>query len=69
MGAHQRHDTVIPMWKDIARALGLAIPDQQLDAISPVLDRLWMDVRRALERDLSATDPAFAFRPDGGGEE
>lgn len=49
------------MWKNIAQALSLQIPDQQLQAISPALDALWTETRRALERDLSHVDPALRF--------
>ncbi len=54
------------MWKQIAKALGLNIPEQQLDTISPVLDTLWTDTRRALDRDLSSIDPAVDFHADLG---
>lgn len=56
------------MWKNIAQALGLTIPEQQLDNISPVLDALWRDARRALDRDLSQVEPAIVFRPELGVE-
>lgn len=54
------------MWKQIAQALGLTIPEPQLDTISPILDSLWKDTRRALDRDLSAVDPAVDFHADLG---
>jgi len=50
------------MWNEIAKALGLGIPDEQLQKIAPVLDALWSDTRRALGRDLSAVDPAVIFQ-------
>jgi hypothetical protein len=56
------------MWKTIAQSLGLTLPEDQLERIGPVLDALWKDARRALDRDLSAVDPAIAFRADLGGE-
>jgi hypothetical protein len=56
------------MWKNIARALGLEIPDDQLERISPTLDGLWAATRRALDRDLSAVDPAIRFDPELGAE-
>lgn len=56
------------MWKNIAKELGMGIPEAQMEAISPVLDALWGQVRKALDRDLSAVDPAFRFDPDLGGE-
>jgi hypothetical protein len=54
------------MWKSMAQALGLNIPDQQLETISPVLDSLWSETRRTLDRDLSSIDPVLTFRPDIG---
>ena len=54
------------MWKNIAQAFGLNIPDDQLDKISPALDALWAAARRALERDLSGVEPALVFYPDLG---
>ena len=54
------------MWKNIAQALGLNIPEDQLDKIAPALDALWAAARRALDRDLSSIDPALAFHPDLG---
>ncbi len=56
------------MWKNIAQALGLQIPEAQLDAIAPMLDAMWDQTRRALDRDLSAVDPAIKFHPDLRGE-
>jgi hypothetical protein len=56
------------MWKTISQALGLNIPEAQLDTLSPVLDALWKGARQALDRDLSAVDPAIRFRPDLGVE-
>ena len=56
------------MWKTISQALGLNIPEAQLDTLSPVLDALWKDARQALDRDLSAVEPAIRFRPDLGVE-
>jgi len=52
------------MWKSIAQLLGLKIPDSQVEAISPVLDALWAQTRRALDRDLAEVDPAIRFHPD-----
>ena len=57
------------MWKNIAQALGLNIPEQQLDSISPVLDTLWTQTRSALDRDLSHLDPALTFHPNLGAEQ
>lgn len=57
-------DTVTGMWKEMAKALELEIPDKQLETIAPVLDSLWAQTRRALDRDLSLVDPAVMFRAD-----
>ena len=54
------------MWKNIAASLGFPTPEQQLNAISPVLDSFWAEARRALDRDLSSTDPAITFHADLG---
>ncbi|MBI3668151.1 MAG: hypothetical protein HY236_18280 [Acidobacteria bacterium] len=56
------------MWKNIAQALGLQIPDDQLEKISPTLDALWTATRRALDRDLSSVEPALTFHADLGSE-
>ena len=56
------------MWKNIAQSLNLKIPEAQLDQIAPVLDVLWEQTRRALDRDLSAIEPAVKFHPDPRGE-
>ena len=56
------------MWKNIAQALNLKIPEAQLDQIAPVLDVLWDQTRRALDRDLSAIEPAVKFQPGPRGE-
>jgi hypothetical protein len=56
------------MWKNIAEALDLKIPEAQLDRIAPVLDVLWEQTRRALDRDLSAIEPAIKFHSGPWGE-
>jgi len=56
------------MWKEIAQQLGMEIPEQQLERISPVLDRVWSDVRRVLDKDLGELDPAVNFHPGLRGE-
>ena len=56
------------MWKNIAQALDLKIPEAQIDRIAPVLDVLWDQTRRALDRDLSAIEPAIKFHPASRGE-
>jgi len=54
------------MWKTIAQVLELEIPEPQLEAVSPVLDSLWAQTRRVLNRDLSGVDPALTFHPELG---
>jgi len=56
------------MWKTIAQAMSLEIPDDQLAAIEPALDALWKGARQAFDRDLTGVDPAIGFRADVGGE-
>ncbi len=56
------------MWKTIAQALGLNIPDDQLEALAPALDALWKGARQALDRDLSAVEPALKFYPEIGSQ-
>ena len=56
------------MWKNFAQSLDLEIPEAQLDRIAPVLDFLWDQTRRALDRDLSAIEPAIKFHPGPWGE-
>ena len=54
----------MPMWKTIAQALGLPTPERDLEALSPVLDTLWAQTRKALDRELGEVEPALVFRPD-----
>ena len=56
------------MWKNIAQSLNLKIPEAQLDQIAPVLDVLWEQTRRVLDRDLSAIEPAIKFHPGPWGD-
>ena len=51
------------MLKPIAETLNINIPDEQLEEIEPVLDELMRDIRRSLDRDLSAIDPVTRFQP------
>ena len=39
---------------------------EQVERLAPALDALWPLVRKTLDRDLSATDPAIVFRADSG---
>lgn len=53
------------MVKQLAKALGRNIPEDELERIAPVLEDLLAGIETALDRDLSTTDPMFAFRPGG----
>ena len=53
------------MWKNIAQDMDLQIPDDEMEAISRLLDRLHDELRPAFDRDLSTTEPVGSFRPDG----
>ena len=52
-------------WTRIAEQMDLRIPRLEMEALSAVLDRLYNDLRPALDRDLSTIEPVGAFRPDG----
>ena len=52
-------------WTRIAEEMDLRIPKEEAEAVSVVLERLYSDLRPALDRDLSAVEPVGAFRPDG----
>jgi len=54
------------MWKALAQAWNLNIPEEELERIAPVLDDLFAKVRPALDRDLSHVEPAAVFRLRGG---
>jgi hypothetical protein len=56
----------MPDWKKAAQAMGYAIPDAQLEAITPALDGL-EKVFRPLPATLTAEDdpaPLFSAFPD-----
>ena len=53
------------MVKQLAKALGRNLPEDELERIAPVLEDLLAGIETALDRDLSTTDPMFAFRPGG----
>ncbi len=52
------------MWQRIAALRAFGIPDEQLADIVPILEVLSEQVRQALDRDLSTTEPALTFRCD-----
>ena len=52
-------------WTKIAEEMDLRIPKEEMEAVSAVLDRLYNDLRPALDRDLSTIEPVGTFRPDG----
>ena len=51
--------------KQAAEAWRFDIPDEELDAIVPIVEELARMTARALDRDLSTTDPVHSFRPSG----
>ena len=51
--------------KQPAKAWRFDIPDEELDAIVPVVEELINKTARALDRDLSTTDPVHSFHPSG----
>ena len=51
--------------KQAAEAWRFDIPDEELDAIVPIVEELARTTARALDRDLSTTDPVHSFRPSG----
>jgi hypothetical protein len=52
------------MWQRIAALRQFNSPSEQLEAITPVLEALFQQVGKALDRDLSTTEPALTFRCD-----
>ena len=52
------------MWNEIADRLGLNVPAEQLENLTPALDALHKATREMLDRDLSALDPAIVFRAE-----
>ena len=50
----------------MAQALGLQIPADEVQRLKPALDAMWSATRQALDRDLSAIDPAIVFRAEPG---
>lgn len=52
-------------WHHLAEALDLKIPKERLDRSAPVLDQMYADFNKAVDRDLSSVEPVGSFRPDG----
>ncbi len=52
-------------WTRMAEQMDLRIPRSEMEALSAVLDRLYAELRPALDRDLCTIEPVGAFRPDG----
>ena len=51
------------MWKQMAEAMQLNIPEAELERAAAILESLYENVRPALDRDLSTIEPAADFRP------
>ena len=51
------------MWKQMAEAVQLNIPEAELERAAAILKSLYENVRPALDRDLSTIEPAAVFRP------
>ena len=52
-------------WASVAEQMDLRIPEEEMEVVSAVLDRLYNDLRLAFDRDMSTIEPVGAFRPDG----
>lgn len=52
-------------WQQLGQALDLKIPKDHLDRSTPVLEQMYADFNRAVDRDLSTVEPVGSFRPDG----
>ena len=52
-------------WHQLAEALDLKFPKEHLDRTAPVLDQMYADFNKAVDRDLSTVEPVGSFRPDG----
>jgi hypothetical protein len=55
------------MWNEMAQALGLNLPADQVERIAPGLDAMRKATRQVLDRDLSAIEPAIVFCAETGG--
>ena len=51
------------MWKQMAEAMQLNIPEAELERAAAILESLYENVRPALDRDLSTIEPVADFRP------
>ena len=51
------------MWKQMAEAMQLNIPEAELERAAAILESLYENIRPALDRDLSTIEPAADFRP------
>ncbi len=52
-------------WRQLAEGLDLKIPQEHLERSTPVLDQMYADFNKAVDRDLSTVEPVGGFRPDG----
>ena len=50
------------MWKQMAEALQLNIPEAEMEKVAAILDSVYVSVGPALDRDLSTIEPAGVFR-------
>ena len=51
------------MWKTIAEMRGFNIPESEMERMSKVLDKLYHDVEKSFDRDLSTVEPIYSFQP------
>ncbi len=51
------------MWKQMAEAMQLNIPEAEMERAADILDSVYGSVRPALDRDLSTIEPVAVFRP------
>ena len=51
------------MWKQMAEAMQLNIPEAERERTAAILESLYENVQPALDRDLSTIEPAADFRP------
>jgi len=50
------------MWKQMAEAMQLNIPEAEMERVAAILDSVYGSVRPALDRELSTIEPAAVFR-------
>ncbi len=53
------------MWKQMAEALRLNIPEAEMEKVAAILDSVYASIGPALDRDLSTIEPAGVFRVQG----